>query len=237
MTGECLKTLNGHSYKVSSLRLLKNGHLASGSTKEIKIWDLENGQCIMTLNGHNGDIECIEELSNNQLLSGADDGDINIWDLNEKECIKTLKSNSIWIKSLKVFPNDYLLACGGRTIQIWNYIKGLCIRKLEKNHTGLVTCLELTSNYLISCSWDKNICIFDLNTYSRVKVLSGHSSKISCIKISCNTGRLLSGAEDSTFKVWDLDSGKCLQTIEIDSKPNPTDLFKCVNPCFILDEF
>ena len=53
-TGECIRTLAGHSMAVVSLQLLENNKLASGSEdKSIRIWNVDTGECISTLSGSN----------------------------------------------------------------------------------------------------------------------------------------------------------------------------------------
>lgn len=53
-TGECLKTLLGHTNWIWSIFLSPDAQvLASGSEdKTIKIWDIETCQCLKTLEGH-----------------------------------------------------------------------------------------------------------------------------------------------------------------------------------------
>jgi WD40 repeat protein len=43
---------------------------------------------------------------------------------------------------------------------------------------------------------------------------TGHSESINCIAITPNGQMLVSGSEDNTLKLWDLDTGECLATLE-----------------------
>ena len=53
-TGQCLKTLEGHSDDVISVAYSPDGKkIVSGSSdKTIKIWDAKKGECLKTLEGH-----------------------------------------------------------------------------------------------------------------------------------------------------------------------------------------
>ena len=66
-SGECLKTLLGHTAEVYALQYFGNNQLASGSLDTtIKIWDLETGACLKTLeHGDTSDVYSILVLSNN----------------------------------------------------------------------------------------------------------------------------------------------------------------------------
>ena len=55
-TGQCLKTLKGHSGNVESVAFSPDGtKIISGSGENdntIKIWDANTGECLKTLTGH-----------------------------------------------------------------------------------------------------------------------------------------------------------------------------------------
>ncbi len=74
-TGDCLRTLTGHSDGVTSLAFLPNGTLASGSgsdDKTIKIWDPSTGDCLRTLTGHSDWVTSLAFLPNENFISGSD---------------------------------------------------------------------------------------------------------------------------------------------------------------------
>ena len=79
-TGSLIRTLTGHSIlPVCSLAVLKNGHLASGSSDgTIKIWNANDGSLIRTLTGHNGSVNALAVLPNGYLASGSGDKDNKI---------------------------------------------------------------------------------------------------------------------------------------------------------------
>ncbi|CAF1000973.1 unnamed protein product [Brachionus calyciflorus] len=77
---EVIKTLNGHSKWISSLAVLPDGNLESGSDDTtIKIWNTNYGSVIKTLNGHSEWVECLAVLPDGNLTSGSDDITIKIW--------------------------------------------------------------------------------------------------------------------------------------------------------------
>jgi WD40 repeat protein len=51
-------------------------------------------------------------------------------------------------------------------------------------------------------------------TITPVRVLEGHTSWIDPVAITPDGKRIVSGSEDRTIRIWDIDSGKCLTTLK-----------------------
>lgn len=54
--------------------------------------------------------------------------------------------------------------------------------------------------------------VWDLNTLSRVKTLTGHTDAVRAL--ACADGRLFSGSYDGTVRVWDENSLQCLEILK-----------------------
>ena len=111
---ECVKTLQGHTGPIKTLKVLPNNRLASVSSldKDITIWNLFNGDCMLTLSrflrGKQG-IRCLDQLPNGNLINinVARDHLVRIWDLDKGECIKKLKGHVDFIRCVRVL-NRYV---------------------------------------------------------------------------------------------------------------------------------
>ena len=79
-TGECLKTLIGHTDWINTVCILDNDKIVSGShDKTIKIWNSNTGECIKTLTGHTSFVNSVCILNNDKIVSGSHDKTIKIW--------------------------------------------------------------------------------------------------------------------------------------------------------------
>ena len=59
-TGDCLRTLSGHTTFVTCLVKINESTIASGSSDEtIKIWNSTTGNCVRTLSGHTEIVSCL----------------------------------------------------------------------------------------------------------------------------------------------------------------------------------
>ena len=85
VSGNCVKTLKGHTKFVCSLAFRDDGLLASGSADgSIKLWNSETGKCLSTLSIKEGD-EDVSSLAfdknNGMLASSSYDRTIRIWNI------------------------------------------------------------------------------------------------------------------------------------------------------------
>lgn len=77
--------MKGHVGDVTSLAVLSNGHLASGSwDKTIKIWTPLNATLLRTINNLPNYVTSLAALANGNLVSGSTDQTIKIWTLNNQ---------------------------------------------------------------------------------------------------------------------------------------------------------
>lgn len=73
-------TLSGHTYDVSSLKILPDGRLASASDDAtVRIWNVTNGTQDFILYGHTDSISSLDVLTNGYLVSVGGDSAIRVW--------------------------------------------------------------------------------------------------------------------------------------------------------------
>jgi len=134
---ESIKTFLGHDSIVTSVSYSPDGkYIASGSYKEIKIWDVNTGNCLKTFSGHNNWVWSVSYNPDGKYLaSGSLDKTIKIWDVNTGNCIKTFSGHNNEVWSVSYSPDCTYLASGSNdnTIKIWElYLPETIICKIEK---------------------------------------------------------------------------------------------------------
>jgi WD40 repeat protein len=155
--------------------------------------------------------------------------------------LEIYREHTSWITCLKVLNEENLLASGSKdtTIKIWSLTSNVCL-KTFREHSSVLYDFELTSksHHLISCSGDSIIRVWDLSKFECVKVLNGHSQGVKCLKLLRDDKRnedlkrklkvaqnaqvnkeeerecLLSASSDNTVKMWNLNTGQCLNNIQ-----------------------
>lgn len=128
-------------------------------------------------------------------------------------------------------PDNQIMISGGndRIITLRNLKNGKIIRSFTE-HSGSIyaLCISSDGQTLISGSRDTTIKIWHLHTIDIYKsnsinrligdglvdTLTGHSDSINAVAITQNGRIIISGSEDNTIKLWDLNTGECLATLD-----------------------
>ena len=216
-TNSCIKTLYGHTSKITALFYFsQTSVLVSGSSdKTIKIWNKENYSCLNTLKSHEGSVSSIISLNDSQLASGSYDKTIKVWDLKTSSCIQTFKGNGMNIvQSIVKLHRQNLIASGSSdsTIKIWDVREKKYVKSFEGHRGTVHSVISINDRNFASASGDGCIKLWDLdnnNCDTSIKASEGIIYSITEIDI----GFIASGSSDLTIKKWDLKTSKCLDTL------------------------
>ncbi|CAJ2508645.1 Uu.00g136710.m01.CDS01 [Anthostomella pinea] len=83
------------------------------------------------------------------------------------------------------------------------------IRTLQ-GHSHSVRAIAAHADTLVSGSYDNTVRVWHISTY----ILTGHKQKVHSVILDVSRNRCISGSMDGYAKIWDLDTGSCLYTLE-----------------------
>jgi parallel beta-helix repeat protein len=202
-----LRTLSGHTSYVNSVAFSPDGKiLASGSYKEIKLWDVATGKELRTLRGHTDRAFSVAFSPDGKILaSGSEDKTIKLWDVATGTEIRTLQGHTYWVYSVAFSPDGKILASGSydETIKLWDVATGRELRTLS-GHTSSVESVAFSPDgkILASGSYDETIKLWDVATGKEIRTLSGHTGHVLSVAFSPDGKVLASGSDDKTIKLW-----------------------------------
>ncbi len=210
MDGACLKTCRGHQNEVFSVAFSLNGqHLVSSSGDlTLRLWQLQTGECLQTFEGHTSWVRSVAFHPSDAriLASGGDDQTIRVWDSLTGECLKVLTGHQSWIRSVAFHPSDARILASGsgdRTVKLWDYTTGDCISTLT-GHDGAIYSVAFQPHLSSNRKQEQILG-------SNIKI--GNSNKTALEASSQNQVILASGSGDNTVRLWDCQTGKCIQTL------------------------
>ncbi|KAG2122239.1 hypothetical protein DEU56DRAFT_984133 [Suillus clintonianus] len=127
--------------------------------------------------------------------------------------VMTLKGHGDDIRSVSYFPDGRRMISGSldKTTRQWDLQTGKEIGKAQdvSGQEVDVVAVSKDGRWIITAGGDDipEVKVYEVET-GIVKTFEGHSDQIACIDISADSRLLASGADDSTARVWSLDTGK-----------------------------
>jgi len=219
--GTCSQILQGHSAWVRFVAFIANGEiLASGSGDQtIKLWHLPTSKCLNTLHGHHSPVQALAIHPNGETLaSGSWDGMIKIWDLRSQECLMTFEEHRDRIESL-AFSQDDILISGSmdHSLKFWNLTTGSCIRTLPTQFPVWTIALNPKLSILAFGGYAAEVKLWCLQTHQYLNNLEEKFDigYMGDVIFSADGQILANGSEDGVNRLWDLQSGKSLQSLKI----------------------
>ena len=231
-TGECIKTLIGHSKGtiydnhdlnflagVESVSLSKDSKyaLSGGWGGILKLWDVKNGECLRSLEGHSDCIDSVYFSGDSKYGISSSSGTIKLWEIMTGKCIRTFEEQGerIIAKSLSADFRLFLSASSNYTLKLWEIATGKCIKTFQ-GHEGpiLFVCLSIDGKYAFSMSYDNTF-----NTFKQWEIATGlclHTSKFcqhSQLKTVINSnGKYALSYGIDRIRLWEVSTGQCLRT-------------------------
>lgn len=161
--------------------------------------------------GHTNGVMCLQ-FDDRILVTGSYDATVKIWDIETGQEIRTLVGHTQGIRCLQFDESKLITGSLDKTMKIWNWRTGELLKTLNV-HQGGVIGLHLADKYLASGSSDNTIAVHDFNNFNRLRFV-GHTDWVNSVKIDTKSRTLFSASDDTTVKLWDLDTRECIATYE-----------------------
>lgn len=190
-TGELVTTLQGHSSRVGDIVFDPRAKvLASCTSKEVRLWNLQNGQQIahISTTGEGRErlaVRSIDFSGDGQSLAVAgtgastrehvQPGRVELWDVETAQPLRT-----------------------------WSLAHELPIADIAFSHDGRL---------LATAGWDEVVGIWDLATGEQIHKLHGHRSHVNGVTFSPDDERIASTG--SATKLWDTETGQEILSLEV----------------------
>ena len=204
-TGQCLRTLEGHTDWVEAVSLTPDGRCAvSGSgDNTLRVWDVETGRCLRTLEGHRDVVIAVSLTPDGcRAVSGSEDETLRVWDVESGQCLRVLEGHMGFVNAVSLTLDGYHAVSGSsdRTLRVWNMERGQCLRTPE----GQTRIVRAEINTVIQKCKD---------VFWRARISNTHCV-VRAVTLTPDGRHAVSRSALDALRVWDVESGQCLRTLE-----------------------
>ena len=216
-TGQCDKTMRGHTDAVNVIILLRDKkRLCSGSVdKTLMIWDLELLRSTHILRGHEGPINSIVETRDGKLCSASEDCTLKLWNEEPEKAVPKANVPSTSTRNRYASPSARQAnASPSRARGALSRSEKPGILSEEHQSTRKEAPTLTVASLLINGSRKNPIFRVEDGFHIESTLLTrGHKAPVYSV-IQLIDGRACSASADSTIKLWDLVNYVCVKTLE-----------------------
>ncbi len=197
--------------QILSVAVLRDQSIASGSLKEIKLWN-SDGSLIRTFKTFSW-MTSLAAMENSRLISSHLDNTITIWNATTGQSIRNLTEHTNIVNCLAVLRGDRIASgSDDQSIIVWDANTGKIIRVLNGHNSSIVSLAALDNDLLASGSQDCSIKIWNVTSGEEIRTLEGHTHTVkSLLRLPSN--RLASGSEDTSIRIWDIENGSVIHIL------------------------
>lgn len=204
----CTHTFTEHTQAVWGTEFHFGGDLVASCSMDhtARIWDLISGKCRQTLRGHVDSVNaCSWVPFTSNLCTAAGDKTVSVWDGRTGLCVQTLYGHSNSCNHVKVSKQGDIVvsADADGIVKVWD------IRMIAE--LGTIECgqypinkldIDRSGSKVVAASDDGTVKVLSVKDFDVKHSLAGHEGPVQSCSFSPNDAYFVSGASDSTFRLW-----------------------------------
>ena len=195
---------------------VQNYLICGADDKRIRVYNYNTMEKVSDFEAHTDFIRSIVvHYKEPFFLSSSDDNTIHLYDASQN-CllIRTYQEHSDFVMRLAVNPKDYSMFASSsmdKKIKIWSFNASNSQMTLEGHTKGigaLAFCAFTDKPYLASGSDDMKVIVWDYTSKQIIFTFKGHENNLSALCFHPELPILISAAEDTSCKFWNINTGK-----------------------------
>jgi division protein 1 len=176
----------------------------------------EPGSNIREIQAHNDMITAVDfDVPFGTMVTAALDDTVRVWDMNVGRCIGLLEGHTASVRSLLVEDNIVATGSMDATIRLWDLSKAIYepqdnrVNKNDVDDDGLAFGNPEDESEQEDLTTPPHGTMVNCPIYT----LEAHMDEVTALHMKGDT--LVSGSADKTLRQWDLETGRCVQTLDV----------------------
>jgi WD40 repeat protein len=219
-TGTMDAILKGHKRTVWSAALSKDSTriVTASYDGSAKVWDLATANLLADLKGHTSWVySAVFSGDGKKIVTATDDSIIHIWDAASGNILTNLKGHQDWVYSAIFSPDGNKIVSTSKdlTTRIWDVGSGIPVFSFKaKDNTDKIIFSDYSSDgsKIVFATSKDSVKIINALTWTPIPVFITHPGMVTA-KFSPDGKKIITASGDSTAKIWDVESGRILQTL------------------------
>jgi WD40 repeat protein len=221
-----LKDVDGHDPKAAHLSLVESmafspdgKTLATGSYREMLLWDMEKGALKQKVTGFVDRVTAIAYSPDGKFIAtgggaATEDGEVKIFEASGKFISEIKSAHSDTCFGVAFSPDNTKLAtCGAdKFVKVWELPAGKLIKTFEGHtHHVLDVGWQADGKILASGSADNNVKMWDFEKGEQIKTVNAHKNQVTRLVYVPKKNEFLTTGGDQSVKMWNKD-GNAMRT-------------------------
>ena len=160
-----------------------------------------------------------------QVIAVSQSG-IHVYSWPELDHKRAIRTSALNLHCLAFSPNEKYLAVGGGApseegvVEVFSWPEGEPVTRFDSHKDSVRSVVWQDDVKLLSGSIDRDIKLWHLKKETNaVSTLKGHSRSVDAICLIENGRTLVSSGADQSLRVWDLESGSLIRSLNQHTKP------------------
>ncbi|KAJ5067121.1 transducin beta-like protein [Anaeramoeba ignava] len=210
-----------NSFVYAFLRDKFNQIVAVTNSQNILFFDLDSFDFEMEIVGFIDEILDVKYINENESAVVSNSEQVKIFDIHSNHCVSTLYGHTDIVLSMDISYDKKKLITGSKdkTIRIWDLSINSNENINENINQNLNQNLNQNSNQNQNQNQNQNLSKFFPKAPKCLGTCSGHTEPVTTVAFPNNSNSFaISGGNDKTIKIWDLEKMESKKTIQAHKK-------------------
>ncbi len=149
------------------------------------------------------------------VFSSTIDEEIIFSDVTTGRFLRSLEWHKQAVLAMAFSPDGARIASGGkRELMICDVRSGMPVQRFPVQ--GVVSGVRFTPDgyRLVTSNHNSSVTLWDCVRGEKVRDMQGECTGARCVAVSADGSRILAGGEGAQLRLWELETGRCMQTYE-----------------------
>jgi WD40 repeat protein len=220
--GRCiLKLTTANAFNLRLVSFSPDGKILVGTSFECEIhcWEVDSGKHLFRLTGHPTQAFEVNYDEGGRLVSTCLE-QVRVWNLNTGHCVNTINLARDCGKGVAYRAPLIATGSDNGTVKVWHLETGQCLQTAAGKATRVMAVATHPHDRTIATTQDDGtIKLWDLSRLPErgqippVRAYRGHQGMATVLAFSDDGTRLATTGSDRIIKVWDVSTGRVLQSL------------------------